>query len=209
MEDRDLFDAWRAGDRAAGTELIERHYDAIGRFFATKAGEHADDLVQRTFLRFAESTSPYRGEGSFRAYLFGVARNVLLEFIRGRVRDGAAVDLQTSAIVDFAPGAATLAAQRAEHRLLVHGLQHIPVDLQMLLELCYWEELSVEELAEVLEVPAGTIKSRLHRARRLLREAMEALPATPEQRQSVRALLKDWVDDMQARTPPGEEPEEG
>src|SRR5690606_17645112 len=48
--DRELFEAWRTGDRAAGQQLIERHYDAIVRFFRTKAGPQTDDLVQRTFL---------------------------------------------------------------------------------------------------------------------------------------------------------------
>ncbi|MEZ4372915.1 MAG: sigma-70 family RNA polymerase sigma factor [Polyangiaceae bacterium] len=52
----------------------------------------------------------------------------------------------------------------ARSNRLVEALQRLPLDLQMAIELYYWEELSVAELAEALEIPAGTVKSRLHRA---------------------------------------------
>ena len=53
-EDARLVQAWRGGDAAAGAQLVERHYDAIVRFFRTKAHPAADDLVQRTFMLCAE-----------------------------------------------------------------------------------------------------------------------------------------------------------
>src|SRR4051812_21849512 len=86
--DASLFAAWSSGDRAAAATLIARHYDAIERFFLYKAGDAADDLVQQTFLICEQAASGYRGGGTFRAFLFGIARNILCEFIRGRVRDG-------------------------------------------------------------------------------------------------------------------------
>lgn len=191
-----LHEAWKAGDRAAAEELIERHYDSIVAFFRTKAGAHADDLVQLTFLRCAENMASFRGEASFRAFLFGIARNILFEHIRGRVRDGHVPDLNVSSILDLQPGVATLASQHAEQRLLVAALQRIPVELQIALELFYWEELSIDELAAVLEVPPGTVKSRLHRARGLLREAMENLPSLREEKESLRAKLAAWLTDV-------------
>jgi len=176
VDDAALFAAWRGGDRASGEALIERHYDAIARFFRTKAGEHADDLVQRTFLVCAEPGASFRGEGSFRAFLFGVGRNVLFEHFRGRVRDGhGEPDFARSSIMDLAPGVATVAGKRAEQRLLLQALQHLPLEAQLLLELYYWEELSIDEVAAVLTIPPGTVKSRLHTARALLREALARL----------------------------------
>jgi RNA polymerase sigma-70 factor (ECF subfamily) len=192
-DDPALVEAWRGGDRGAAERLIERHYDSIVAFFRTKAGSHADDLVQRTFLRCTERVATYRGEGGFRAFLFGIARNVLFEHLRGRVRDGVAPDVNTSSIFELVPGAATLLGQDAERRLLIAALQRIPVDLQLALELYYWEELSIDELAEVLEVPPGTVKSRLHRARTLLREAMEAVPASPFERAGLRDRIAAWI----------------
>lgn len=192
MDDSALFEAWRAGDRKAGAELVERHYDSVARFFSTKAGEHADDLVQRTFLGCTEAAARFRGESGFRTFLFAIARNVLFEHIRhqtkGRARE---LDFETASIADLQPGIATQAARRAERRLLVRAMQHLPLELQIVLELHYWEELRVEELAAMLEIPPGTVKSRLHRGRGLLAEAMERLATTPEERQSAVTLMQE------------------
>jgi RNA polymerase sigma factor (sigma-70 family) len=200
VTDNELAEAWRGGDRAAAEALIERHYDAIARFFTTKAGEHAEDLTQRAFLVCARSVERFRGDGSFRAFLFGIARNVLYEHIRGRIRDRKnEPDFNESSIADLNPGVLTLASRRADQRLLVQALQRIPLELQLLLELYYWEELGLAELAEVLGVPEGTVKSRLFRARRLLREAMSKLPSSPDELRSASAELADWVAGVKRR----------
>lgn len=192
-EDDELFTAWQGGDRSAGEALIDRHYDAVMRFFRTKAGSQADDLVQRVFLVCADRGTRFRGDSTFRAFLFGIARNVLFEFLRSKVRDGTRdPDFGTSSILDLAPGVSTVAGQRAEQRLLVRALQRLPLDLQVAIELYYWEELSVTELASVLDIPPGTVKSRLHRARELLRTTMESLPATPDEQESLRSVLQLW-----------------
>jgi RNA polymerase sigma factor (sigma-70 family) len=193
-DDAALLAAWGAGERAAGEALVLRHYDAIVRFFRNKAGDQADDLVQRTFLVCAERATGFRGEGSVRAFLFGIARNVLFDHIRGAVRArGQEPDFHSSALVDLAPGVATLAARRADHRVLLAAMQHVPVELQVLLELYYWEDLSMDELSQILEIPAGTVKSRLHRARGLLREATAKVPALPAETESARVLLDQWA----------------
>ena len=195
-DDAALLRAWQAGDRAAGHALVTRHYDAVERFFQNKAGAEADDLVQLTFLRWQAAT--WRGEGSLRAFLLGVARNVLYEHVRRRVRDGPA-DVEQRSIADLRPGVATQAAQRAKHRLLLRALQRIPLEGQVLLELFYWEDLSIAELAVTLDVPEGTVKSRLHRARGWLRDAIARAPAEDGDPASVRALLAAWLEAMERR----------
>lgn len=193
-QDHELLRAWAAGDRDAGAQLVERHYDTVARFFANKAADAADDLVQRTFLACAESTTSLRKEGSLRAYLLGVARNVLYEYIRGKARDGREVDFGTQSIVDLSPGASTLVDQHAQQRQLLLAIQRIPLESQLLLEMFYWEELSVDELAEALSIPAGTVKSRLHRAREQLRDALGEIPAGNSAEQaSAQALLDEWL----------------
>jgi RNA polymerase sigma factor (sigma-70 family) len=193
-QDHELLRAWAAGDRDAGAQLVERHYDTVARFFANKAADAADDLVQRTFLACAESTTSLRKEGSLRAYLLGVARNVLFEYIRGKARDGREVDFGTQSIVDLSPGASTLVDQHAQQRQLLLAIQRIPLESQLLLEMFYWEELSVDELAEALAIPAGTVKSRLFRAREQLRDALGEQPAGGSAEQaSAQALLDEWL----------------
>lgn len=197
--DARLAEAWAAGDRQAGGQLIARHYDAVTRFFATKGGEHGDDLVQQTFVRCAAVCGTFRNTSSFRAFLFGVARNVLFEFIRAQVKGRLAdPDFHTSAIVDVMPGLVTRHAEEAQKRLLTEALHRIPVDLQVVVELYYWEELSLGELADVVGVPVGTVKSRLHRARQLLREALESVQASSRDTEALRRALDRQFADHEA-----------
>lgn len=206
MDDAALLAAWAQGDRPAGAALVERHYDSVVRFFRNKAGDEADDLVQRTFLATAEAAGRFRGQGSVRAWIFGIARNVLFEHIRRRVKDGRAdPDFRASALVDLAPGVSTIAARRADQRVLLQALQRVPLELQVLLELYYWENLGVEELGQVLEIPTGTVKSRLHRARGLLRDAIEKVPASTQDTQSARFLLEEWARRVGGRDEEGAE----
>jgi RNA polymerase sigma-70 factor (ECF subfamily) len=197
IDDQDLYAAWIGGDRAAGATLTERHFPAIERFFAHKTSTGADDLVQQTFLRAVQAPKEFRGDGSFRAFLFGIARNVLFEHIRKRVRAGREVpDFAISTLMDLVPGASTLLGRESDTRSLVLALQRIPLDLQLLLELYYWEELPLADLAEIFGVPSGTIKSRLFRARGLVRDAMEAVPGDEDDKRSARSLLQGWLADV-------------
>lgn len=194
--DAELYAKWRGGDNRAGQALIERYYDPVLRFFRTKVGPSADDLVQRTFLACAEGD--FRGESSFRSYLFGIARNLLFKFFRGNRHDAMVdPDFTVRSVHELAPGPSTMVGQRVEQRLLLEALRRIPLEFQMLLELFYWEELSIAELAAVLELPNGTVKSRLRRGRTLLKEAIGHLPSSPEEKESVRVLLGEWAERMQ------------
>jgi RNA polymerase sigma-70 factor (ECF subfamily) len=151
------------------------------------------------YLVAADPERGFRGESSFRTYLFGVARNVLLAHYRGRTRDARVdADVSVQSVHDLAPGPSSMVALRADERLLFEALQRIPLDIQMTLELFYWEELTIPELAAVLEIPEGTVKSRLHRGRALLEQAMERLAAPDDARESVRVQLGEWAVRMQA-----------
>jgi RNA polymerase sigma-70 factor (ECF subfamily) len=72
-------------------------------------------------------------------------------------------------------------------------LRRIPLDLQILIELQYWEETTMREIAEILEIPSGTVKTRLARARALLREEIEAARAEPDVLRSTLDGLDGWV----------------
>lgn len=171
--------AWKAGDQEAGRQLVEQHFESVLRFFRTKSSEDADDLAQQTFLRCVEYADRFEGRSTFKAFLFGIARNVLFEYIRRRIKDRKMTpDFGVSSILDLNPGASTMASRMAEEQVLVEAMQSLPLELQITLELHYWEELSVEEVADAVEVPPGTVKSRLHRGRTLLRKQLDAVGAT-------------------------------
>lgn len=168
---------WRAGDRDAGDALIARHFDALFRFFDGKLGHEGEDLVQRTLLDCLESRAVVQS-GNFRAYLFGVARNRLIDFLRARVRAGAPVDLAEVSIADLRTSASKRLARTQDEQLLREALRGIPVDHQIALELTYWEGMSGREVAAVLGIDPNTVRSRLSRARDALRERLRHLGAS-------------------------------
>jgi RNA polymerase sigma factor (sigma-70 family) len=179
--DRALLLAWRSGDEEAGNALVQRHFPVVFRFFRSKLEEGVEDLAQRTFLGCVESADAYRGEAPFRAYVLGIARRQLLVHLRAKYRNEALFDPATQSVQDFASPSgrspSAVIAARDEERLLVAALRRLPVDFQIAVELFYWEELPLDEIAQVLEVALGTVKSRLGRARDMLRRHVAELAA--------------------------------
>jgi len=173
IDDISLLDRWRSGDNDAGQALFERHFDSIYGFFETKCPADADELVQATFLACMRAREQFRKESSFRTYLFTIARNELYRILRTRQRRDAKLDFELSSIAELVSSAGTRLARNQEHRRLVEALQHLPVEQQTLLELHYWEDMDIAQLCEVFDVPAPTIRTRLHRARKALKEQME------------------------------------
>lgn len=173
MTDFELVDRWRTGDNAAGQQLFERHFASISRFFTTKCDAEADELVQATFLACLRARDSFRKQSSFRTYLFAIARNELYRVLREKKKDQV-LDFEKSSIAQLS---ATTPGQRLdrnkEKARLVEALRQLPVAQQTLLELHYWENMSIAELADVFDAEQPAIRQRLHRARVALREKME------------------------------------
>jgi RNA polymerase sigma factor (sigma-70 family) len=172
--DYELLSAWRNDDAASGNALVRRHFTSVYTFLRSKAPEHVDELVQRTFLACVEAVERIDETRSFRAYLFGIARRQLIYHYRSHRREGERFDPMLESVCDVRGSPSQVAAMRQEQQLVLDALQNLPLDLQITLELHYWEGMTVAEVAAVLEVPPGTVKSRLHRARELLREKLVA-----------------------------------
>jgi RNA polymerase sigma factor (sigma-70 family) len=206
--DYDLLEAWRAGDERSGRDLFARHFDAIYRFFRSKVDDAAEDLTQQTFLGAVKGRERYRGEASFRTYLYTIARNRLYTHIRDRQRRDAVIDVGQQSVADLGLGSPTQQiAQRQEHKLLLAAMRHLPLEMQLALELHYWEGLSVREIAIVIETPEGTIKRRLQRARQRLDELIAELADSDALRQSTQANFDDWAQQLRAQLNPEPEPE--
>ncbi|MGH1342818.1 MAG: RNA polymerase sigma factor [Nannocystales bacterium] len=176
-QDVALLERWRGGDKAAGEALTRRGFPLVFRFFDTKVPSQALDLSQQTFLALVEGRGRAEIRSSFRAYLLGIARHVLIAHLRRNYRSGfepahlsvleALPDLATT------PTARLHAAQQRAH--VVQALQKLALDHQVALEMHYWNELSIAEIADVLDCTPGSIKARLFRARKALQAAVAAL----------------------------------
>jgi RNA polymerase sigma-70 factor (ECF subfamily) len=180
VDDMTLFDRWRDGDAAAGHTLFERHFDSIYRFFETKFDAEADELVQSTFLACVRARDQFRKQSSFRTYLFTIARHELYRVLKTRRRDLERIDFDASSIAELVTTPNTKIARNRDQQRLLAALRKLSVEQQTLLELHYWEGLDANELAETFEVENATIRTRLHRARKALRDKIEGMeePAT-------------------------------
>ena len=196
-DDFDLLEAWRSGDSRAGDALFARHFERIYRFFKSKVADEADELTQRTFLALIENRKGMRSDSHFRAYAFGIARNQLLMHFRRRtnLRE---TELVSGSIADLTSGGVEFGLLKGEElRLVLRAMQSLPLDFQVALELFYWEDMAIRDIADVLELSAGTVKSRLFRSRELLRREIESLDAPEALRQSTLGELQRWLDALQ------------
>jgi RNA polymerase sigma factor (sigma-70 family) len=196
--DAELLDAWRGGDLSAGSELFRRHVAVVSRFFATKVGDEREDLIQRTFLACVESRDRIRDGSTFGAYVLHIARNKLHDHFRAK--RGKEFDTLATSIAHLGDTPSQLLFRGERDRLLSAALRSVPIDLQITLELFYWERMTVPQLAEVLGIAPGTVKSRLHDARHRLREQLVALVGgTKPMALPSDEDLDEWIGSMRTR----------
>lgn len=194
LNDEDLLEAWRNGDRNAGESLFERYYRNILRFFRNKIGNQDEigDLAHQTFVACVEGRDRLRDSSSFRAYLFGVACNVLRGYWKRKYRDRP-VDLDEVTADELAPSPSVIYARHHEERLLLKALRKIAIEQQILLELRYWEGLKSRQIAEILGLPDNTVRSRLVRSIARLEGEIARLATTPELLASTVDNLDKWA----------------
>ena len=194
-DDFDLLRAWAAGDRAAADTLMRRHYLSVRRFFDVKVPHEAEDLTQRTLLACVESHTRFSARSSFKAYLFGIARNQLLMHLRRSDRFDRMLDFREAAGPDTAVTPSGVVAMREEQRLLLRALDSLPTDLQIAVMLHYWEGMSSSDVGSVLEVPTSTVTTRLQRAREKIREHVARGPAS-KVRDSLLVDVDEWTSSL-------------
>ena len=193
--DRDLIARWQQGERQAGEMLVRRYYVQIERFFLNKVGaRHVADLVQETFAACVAGIDRLQNHSRFRSYLFAVAYNKFCVHLRRRYRVDDRTDLDRVSIRDMSRSPTSALAKRRELRLLLEALRAIPVRYQVTLELHYWEQLKTADIAEVLEIPVGTVRSRLRRARHALEAAISRLALSPHELASTMTNLDQWAE---------------
>jgi len=134
----------------------------------------ADELVQAVRDADEAAKTQFRGDSSFRTYLFTIARNELYMELRKTRRDF--VDLEVSSLNELVTSPSQLLGKQRELARLRAALREIPVEQQILLELHYWHDLPAAELAAMFNTSPGSIRVRLLRARRALRDRLAGEP---------------------------------
>src|SRR3954447_8897388 len=156
-----------AGDLHAFEGLVERHRELVLRVAARIVGDDdAEDVAQDAFLRAYHRLSRWRGDGPFRTWLLHIAHNSAVDAINGRRVDAVPLDGATEEIPDTPEGSPASRLESAERlRRLDVKLKALSPQHRTVLVLRDVEGLSYDEIAAVADMPLGSVKGRLHRAR--------------------------------------------
>jgi len=180
--DQDLIEAIRAGNPRRFSVLVDRHKDRAMTLALRIVGERgaAEELVQDAFLRAYRSLEKFRGDAKFSTWFYRILYNVCMTRVLRRPKEKVEWSDDDMRTLDVADQDVPSAQERMEaeemQALLKEELARIPQAFRSALTLFYVQELSYEEMASVLEMPLGTVKTNLSRGRVLLRKrVMERL----------------------------------
>ena len=180
--DVDLVGRCRAGDEEACETLVRRYQERVFALIYRITGEadRVEDIAQEVFLRAFRSLKSFRGGASFYTWLYRITVNTALNAMRsqGRRQETSLEALEGMEFpVDPEAGPAERAAQRQLARRVGEAIDQLEEQYRVIIYLRELEGFSYEEIAEVVELPVGTVKSRLFRARQQLKEQLkEILP---------------------------------
>lgn len=192
--DLELLERWRSGERRAGDELFSRHFKGIRSYFFLKFPNEHEDLIQETFSRMVENRDRFRGESTFKTYLFRIAGYVGAEHLRRRYKLGDAFSPATSSLADVTRRRqSSILAGREDRRLLLDALWNLPIEQQDLIQLYYWQDLTANQVGEILDIPVPTVRGRLRLAIGRLGKLHKQLAAQEHSRELEEDELEQWL----------------
>jgi RNA polymerase sigma factor (sigma-70 family) len=179
VTDETLMEAVRNGDVAKLGMLFERHHRALFDFLVRMTGNAsiAEDLVQDVFVRILKYRATWRGEGRFETWLFRIARNARADYFRTRTTD-APID-EAAAHPSRAPLPGDLLARNRDVARLQRALMLLREDKRELIVLARYRGMKLEAIADLLGIEVGTVKVRIHRAVKELRDIFLRLNESP------------------------------
>lgn len=169
-DDKRLVELVLEGDNRAFEYLFNRYREAIARLFVQRLGPtsasaaDADDLLQETFIKVYINLHRYSPEYTFGQWLYTIARNTFIDYMRRR-SDDMPIDDRFSPPVSTAPTPEESVINLQQRNQIEHYLCRLTPRYRRLFELRFYDECSYEEIAEKLDLPLGTVKTGIHRMR--------------------------------------------
>ncbi len=176
VTDDDLVARLREGDRAAVEAAYVAHHAAIRGFARRLVGDAsaAEDIVHEAFVALPRAIRRFRGEGSLRAFLIGVAANHSRRHVRSAMRRRRATE-RLAAREELTPRVVDATRELINRQLagkLWAALDELPIDQRIVFVLCEAEQRTSVEVAAIVGAPEGTVRTRLFHAKRKLREIL-------------------------------------
>ncbi|MEP3475384.1 MAG: sigma-70 family RNA polymerase sigma factor [Hyphomicrobiales bacterium] len=171
--DVDLMERLKNGDQSAMQVLYARHYQRIYRFILRQIKDEtmAEDIVNEVFLDCWRSAGKFEGRSSVTTWLTAISYNKSISYLRKR-REAQMGDGQAEAMVDDADSPQIELMKGDKGDQLRYAISKLSETHAAVIDLAYYHEMSINEIAEVLDVPANTIKTRLFHARKNLHEIL-------------------------------------
>ena len=186
QEDRDLVAAAKRGEEKAFETLLKKYRKSVYYMLLkmVKNADDAEDLTQEAFAKAFNSIEKFDSKFAFSTWLFRIATNNCIDFIRKKRVQTVSIDQPVEGDDgssmrfdvrddDLDPNDAMLKQQRK--RYLGMAIERLPEKYRELVDLRYFKELSYEEVANELQIPLGTVKAQLFRARELLNQELKNL----------------------------------
>ena len=173
--DEALIQAIAKGDRPAMQTLYRRHHVRIYRFILrlTNDASLAEDLVSEVFIGARRHAGSFRSKSQVSTWLLAIARNKALSAL-GRRRDEQLNDDAADLIADPACDADTMIEDRERSAIIRKCLSQLSSDHREVIDLVYYHEKTVEEVAQIIHVPASTVKTRMFYARKRMEKLLTA-----------------------------------
>ena len=161
----------RNGDVDKLSILFERHHISVYNFFLRMTGkkEISEDMVQDVFLRMLKYRHTYRGDGKFSNWMFHIARNIQFDYFKKKQREDYH-DSDEIELVSDNPTPGEAVEQRQDSELIHSALMKLAIEKREVLVLSRFQNKKYEEIADMLGCKVGTIKARVHRAIKDLRD---------------------------------------
>lgn len=182
VTDEQLIDWVARGDTSCLGTLFERHNKAVYQFCRqmTRHSPQAEDLTQEVFLRVLKKASSFKATGSFKAWLFNIARNITLDHLRAMQRRGSTAPVEENMEPMIENRTAEQAASGSQSMdMLQQALSRLPSSVQEIIWLGRFEFDSYRELGQALGCKSGTARVRMHRAMQQLNTEYAAINGAP------------------------------
>jgi RNA polymerase sigma-70 factor, ECF subfamily len=174
VEDPELITQAQAGDRDAFGELASRHYESVVRVVYRLCGnvQIAEDATQEAFIRAWINLPDYQPVAPFRNWVYRIAVNTALDILRQKPEESIETNESLIMMAEKSTGPEAATIEKEEVEMVQAAVRGLPEASRAVLVLREYGELSYSEIASVLEIPVGTVMSRLNYARSNLRETL-------------------------------------
>lgn len=183
MSETELIKRCQKGDREAFDELVRMYQGQVINIAYGMLSDREDayDAAQEAFIKVYRNIGNFKGKSSLSTWIYRIVSNVCNDFLRKRHRGGVVVSMNGAAaedddkdmdITDTAPTPEELVELSEQQRALRIAISELSLEYREIITLSDIEQLSYEEISEVLKCPTGTVKSRLNRARNALRKKL-------------------------------------